>query len=86
MERGRIDMSRLQMLILDEADRMLDMGFMPDIEHICAALPAERQSTGIEWWSLLHVSLQTLPAYLKSVETAWIHQSAVVASRIAQQA
>ena len=44
MERGRIDMSRLQMLVLDEADRMLDMGFMPDIEHICAALPAERQN------------------------------------------
>jgi superfamily II DNA/RNA helicase len=44
IERGRIDMSRLQMLVLDEADRMLDMGFMPDIEHICAALPAERQN------------------------------------------
>ena len=44
MERGRIDMSRLQMLILDEADRMLDMGFMPDIERICNALPAERQT------------------------------------------
>ena len=44
MERGRIDMSRLQMLILDEADRMLDMGFMPDVERICAALPAERQT------------------------------------------
>ena len=44
MERGRIDMSRLQMLILDEADRMLDMGFMPDVERICASLPAERQT------------------------------------------
>ena len=44
MERGRIDMSRLQMLILDEADRMLDMGFMPDIERICSALPKERQT------------------------------------------
>ena len=44
MERGRIDMSRLQMLILDEADRMLDMGFMPDVERICNALPAERQT------------------------------------------
>jgi len=44
MERGRIDMSRLQMLILDEADRMLDMGFMPDVERICAALPSERQT------------------------------------------
>ena len=44
MERGRIDLSRLQMLILDEADRMLDMGFMPDVEKICKALPAERQT------------------------------------------
>jgi len=44
MERGRIDLSRLQMLILDEADRMLDMGFMPDVQRICEALPAERQT------------------------------------------
>jgi superfamily II DNA/RNA helicase len=44
MERGRIDFSRLQMLVLDEADRMLDMGFMPDVERICAALPSERQT------------------------------------------
>jgi superfamily II DNA/RNA helicase len=44
MERGRIDLSRLQMLVLDEADRMLDMGFMPDVERICQALPAERQT------------------------------------------
>jgi superfamily II DNA/RNA helicase len=44
MERGRIDFSRLQMLVLDEADRMLDMGFMPDVERICSAIPAERQT------------------------------------------
>lgn len=44
MERGRIDLSRLQMLVLDEADRMLDMGFMPDVEKICAALPTDRQT------------------------------------------
>ena len=44
LDRGRIDVSRLQMLILDEADRMLDMGFMPDVERICSALPKERQT------------------------------------------
>jgi len=44
MERGRIDLSRLQMLILDEADRMLDMGFLPDVERICSKLSAERQT------------------------------------------
>jgi len=44
IERGRIDLTRLQMLILDEADRMLDMGFLPDVERICSQLTAERQT------------------------------------------
>ncbi len=44
MERGRIDLSRMQMLILDEADRMLDMGFLPDVERICEQLSKERQT------------------------------------------
>jgi len=44
MGRGRIDFSRLEMLILDEADRMLDMGFIDDVERIIAATPATRQT------------------------------------------
>ena len=44
LERGRIDLSQLQMLVLDEADRMLDMGFIDDIETIVAATPASRQT------------------------------------------
>jgi superfamily II DNA/RNA helicase len=44
LERGRIDFSRLEMLILDEADRMLDMGFVDDVERIAAATPATRQT------------------------------------------
>ena len=44
IERGRIDFSRLEMLILDEADRMLDMGFIDDVEKIAAATPASRQT------------------------------------------
>ena len=44
MERGRIDFGRLEVLILDEADRMLDMGFVDDIEAIVAKLPANRQT------------------------------------------
>ncbi len=44
IERGRIDFSRLELLILDEADRMLDMGFIDDVERIAAATPATRQT------------------------------------------
>ncbi|HEU0282802.1 MAG TPA: DEAD/DEAH box helicase, partial [Gallionella sp.] len=44
IERGRIDFSRLEILIMDEADRMLDMGFIDDVERIAAATPATRQT------------------------------------------
>ena len=44
MESGKIDFSQLQILVLDEADRMLDMGFIEDIEKIVAATPASRQT------------------------------------------
>ncbi|MBK6743709.1 MAG: DEAD/DEAH box helicase [Hydrogenophilales bacterium] len=44
MERGRVDFSKLEVLVLDEADRMLDMGFIDDIKSIVARLPAKRQT------------------------------------------
>jgi ATP-dependent RNA helicase RhlE len=44
MERGHVDFSRLEVLVLDEADRMLDMGFAPDVNRILRALPEERQT------------------------------------------
>ena len=44
MESGKIDFSQLQILVLDEADRMLDMGFIEDIEKIVAATPESRQT------------------------------------------
>ncbi len=44
IQRGRVDFSRLQMLILDEADRMLDMGFIADVEQIASATPDNKQT------------------------------------------
>ena len=44
MERGRVDLSGVMTLVLDEADRMLDMGFVEDIDFIAARLPADRQT------------------------------------------
>ena len=42
--RGKILLSGCSILVIDEADRMLDMGFIPDIEEICSKLPATRQT------------------------------------------
>ena len=44
IERGRVDLSKLQVLVLDEADRMLDMGFVDDVERIALAAPKTRQT------------------------------------------
>jgi superfamily II DNA/RNA helicase len=43
-ERGKILLTGCELLVIDEADRMLDMGFIPDIEQICSKLPAQRQT------------------------------------------
>ena len=42
--RGAVDLGRTRMLILDEADRMLDMGFRPPVDRIVARLPGRRQT------------------------------------------
>ncbi|MBA5686769.1 DEAD/DEAH box helicase [Rugamonas apoptosis] len=44
MEQRTVDLSKVEILILDEADRMLDMGFIRDIRKVLAALPAKRQN------------------------------------------
>jgi ATP-dependent RNA helicase RhlE len=44
MNRKSVDLSKIEILVLDEADQMLDMGFFPGIKKITAALPRERQT------------------------------------------
>jgi superfamily II DNA/RNA helicase len=43
-QRGRLMLMGVEILVIDEADRMLDMGFIPDIEKICKLLPPRRQT------------------------------------------
>ncbi|MGH9809596.1 MAG: DEAD/DEAH box helicase, partial [Terriglobia bacterium] len=42
--RGKLMLSQVNILVIDEADRMLDMGFIPDVEEICKKLPFTRQT------------------------------------------
>jgi ATP-dependent RNA helicase RhlE len=44
MQQGMADLGQVQMLVLDEADRMLDMGFIHDVKKVLAAVPKEKQS------------------------------------------
>lgn len=44
MQQGMLDLGQVQMLVLDEADRMLDMGFIHDVKKVLAAVPKEKQS------------------------------------------
>jgi len=44
MGQGAVRLDRIEILVLDEADHMFDMGFLPDVQRILAALPSERQN------------------------------------------
>ncbi|PCJ34036.1 MAG: hypothetical protein COA93_05795 [Alphaproteobacteria bacterium] len=44
MQRGKVMLNGVEILVVDEADRMLDMGFIPDVEKICQAMPQKIQS------------------------------------------
>lgn len=44
MKQKYLDLSTIQFLVLDEADRMFDMGFLPDVHHIVSRLPKDRQT------------------------------------------
>ena len=44
MDKGRVDFSNVELFVLDEADRMLDMGFIKDIEMVCHEIPKQHQT------------------------------------------
>ena len=69
MDRKIVDLSQVRVLVLDEADRMLDMGFWPSVRRIMQALPQERQN-------LLFSA--TIPPSIKGTIDAMLHDPATV--------
>ena len=64
MERGGLLLTGIEMLVIDEADRMLDMGFIPDIEKICKLLPFTRQTLFFS---------ATMPPEIHRLTTQFLH-------------
>lgn len=66
---GHVDLKRIEILILDEADQMLDMGFLPDLKRIVAATPDERQTLMFS---------ATMPQEIRRLATRWLEDPAHV--------
>ena len=65
MQQGYVDLKSVEVLVLDEADQMLDMGFLPDLRRIEAALPRRRQTLMFS---------ATMPDTIRQLATHWLHQ------------
>ena len=66
---GHIDLSNLEVFVLDEADRMLDMGFVHDVKKVIAKLPAKRQNLMFS---------ATMPKEIEQLAAGILHDPAFV--------
>ena len=65
VERGKLLLQQIEIFVVDEADRMLDMGFIPDIERVCKLLPITRQTLFFS---------ATMPKEIQSLVERFLHQ------------
>jgi ATP-dependent RNA helicase RhlE len=83
VQQKTINLSQTQILVLDEADRMLDMGFLPDLQRIVNLLPKERQS--LLFSATFSPEIKKLAAsFLKNPVTIEVARSNATAERVTQ--
>jgi superfamily II DNA/RNA helicase len=84
-DRGRILLSQVNILVIDEADRMLDMGFIPDVEKICKLLPFTRQT--LFYSATMPPEIQRLTdQFLHNAARVEVSRPATTATNITQEA
>ncbi len=84
LERGTIDLSRVKYLVLDEADRMLDMGFIDDVERIISQTSRDRQT--LMFSATMPPEIKTLAdRHMKNPETLLLQQDEITVSAIKQE-
>ncbi len=76
VQRGEVDLSTIEIFVLDEADQMLDMGFLPDIRRIVTRLPNKRQTLFFS---------ATMPPEIRKLAESMLHDPVSVAvARVAE--
>ena len=84
LRQGNINFEHIRILVVDEADLMLDMGFIDDIRQIISNMPVERQTSLFSATLPLEVA-QLADEYLNAPETVRIHEEQLAVERIQQE-